>query len=68
MPSTVINRFDYRPEMRELVVTFVTGRRYLYSDVPEETVRRFAAASSRGAYFNRRIRDHYAYRELTESL
>ena len=64
MPSTVIRRFDYRPETRELLIIFTTGRRYLYSDVPEEEVRGFRSAFSKGAYFNRRIRDHYCYREL----
>lgn len=64
MPSTVIRRFDYRPEARELEITFTTGRRYLYSDVPEETVRQFRSAFSKGVYFNRRIRDQYRFREL----
>ena len=36
MPSTVIRRFDYAPEGRELLVEFVTGRRYVYCDVPED--------------------------------
>jgi len=64
MPSTAIRRFDYWPERRELEITFVTGRRYIYSDVPEETVRKFRSATSKGGYFNRHIRDRYAYREL----
>ena len=38
MPSTVIRRFDYRPESCELVVEFVTGRIYVYSNVPEAEV------------------------------
>lgn len=64
MPSTVIRRFDYRPERRELEITFTTGRRYRYSDVPKKAVEEFRAASSKGAYFNRHIRDHYHYYEL----
>ena len=64
MPSTVIRRFDYRPESRELEITFTTGRRYLYSDVPEKAVRRFRSAFSKGVHFNRFIRDHYPCREL----
>ena len=67
MPSTVIRRFDYRPESRELLVEFVTGRRYLYSSVPEEEAARFRAAFSKGRYFNARIRDRYPCRELTEA-
>lgn len=68
MPSTVIRRFDYMPERRELVVTFVTGRVYIYYDVPEQEMERFRAAASKGRYFNLRIRDHYAFREVTEEL
>ena len=64
MPSTVIQRFDYRPDTRELVITFTTGRRYLYSQVPEEAVDRFRAAFSKGGHFNRHIRDRYRCREL----
>jgi hypothetical protein len=64
MPSTVIKRFDYRPETGELEVLFVTGRRYLYSGVPAEEVESFRAAFSKGSYFNRRIRDRYSCREL----
>ncbi len=60
MPSTVIRRFDYRPETRELVITFTTGRRYLYSQVTEEAVDRFRAAFSKGSHFNRHIRDRFA--------
>ena len=65
MPSTVIRRSMYVPETRKLTVEFVTGRRYVYFDVPVEEVDAFRAASSKGAYFNRKIRDRYVYRELT---
>jgi hypothetical protein len=65
MPSTVIRRFDYSADRRELLIDFQTGRRYVYFDVPPEAVDAFASASSRGRYFNANIRDRYAYRELT---
>ena len=64
MPSTVIRRFDYSPECRELTVEFVTGRRYVYLDVPEEEARRMRGAFAKGRYFNARIRDRYHFREL----
>ncbi|MBA3512339.1 KTSC domain-containing protein [Sphingomonas sp.] len=65
MPSTVIRRFDYSPERRELMVEFVTGRRYVYLDVPEEEARAMRGAFAKGRYFNAHIRDHYRFRELT---
>jgi len=46
-------------------VTFVTGRRYVYDDVPPEVYEAFRTAFSKGAFFNREIRDHYAYREIS---
>lgn len=64
MPSTVIRRFDYSPETEELTVEFVTGRRYVYSGVPQDEVDAMRRAFAKGSYFNKRIRDRYAVREL----
>ena len=64
MPSTVIRRFYYRPESRELEIIFTTGRRYLYLDVAPEAVDDLRGAFSKGVHFNRYIRDRYAFREL----
>ena len=64
MPSTVIRRFDYSPNARELTVEFVTGRRYVYSGVPLEEAEALRAAFSKGVHFNKKIRDRYPYREL----
>ena len=68
MPSTVIRSFDYRPERRELLVTFTTGRRYLYRDVPLEEAEAMRSAFAKGRYFNRRIRPHYPYRQLDREV
>ena len=67
MPSTVIRRFDYSPQLRELTVEFTTGRRYLYSDVPEETALALRSAFAKGAHFNRRIRGRFPCTELERS-
>jgi hypothetical protein len=64
MPSTVIQSFDYRAERRELLVTFTTGRRYLYLGVPPEKAEAMRSAFSKGRYFNAQIRPCYPYREL----
>jgi lysyl-tRNA synthetase class 2 len=64
MPSTVIRDFAYRPEARELDVTFTTGRRYLFHDVPAEAAEGFRAARSKGRHFNARIRGRYRYSEV----
>jgi hypothetical protein len=66
MPSNVIRQFEYRPETRELEVLFVTGRRYVYADVPPEDAAAFRSAFAKGIHFNRHIRDRFAHRELAD--
>ncbi len=65
MPSTIIRRFNYGPDMRELTVELVTGRRYIYLEVPQCEYEGFRSAFAKGVYFNRRIRSRYAFRELS---
>jgi hypothetical protein len=65
MPSTVIRRFAYDQSEHALWVEFVTGRRYVYSDVPDEVAEAFRCAFAKGVYFNTRIRDRYPCREVS---
>lgn len=65
MPSTVIRDRHYDAGTARLTVTFVTGRIYVYEDVPPAVAAEFDAAFSKGQFFNARIRDHYRYREIT---
>jgi hypothetical protein len=64
MPSTAIRSLFYDSAKCELWVTFVTGRRYVYADVPSEVFEAFKTAESRGTFFNHEIRDRYPYREI----
>ena len=64
MPSKAIRYFRYDSANRELQVTFVTGRRYVYDDVPPDVFDAFRAAFSKGTFFNGQIREHYACREI----
>jgi hypothetical protein len=64
MPSTAIRHFRYASAKRQLEVTFVTGRRYIYDDVPQDVFEAFKAAFSKGIFFNQEIRDRYDYREV----
>lgn len=64
MPSSVIRRFDYDAALAALDVTFVSGRRYRYFEVPPMVAERFRRASSKGQFFNTRIRDRFDYREM----
>ena len=61
MPSTVIRAFSYDANAHRLDIEFVTGRRYSYADVPAAVAEAMRRAASKGGFFNRRIRDRYAY-------
>ena len=63
MPSTVIRRFAYDSDRRELWVEFVSGRRYVYDEVPESVASALGTAFAKGVYFNTRIRDRFKCRE-----
>ncbi|MEA2831480.1 MAG: hypothetical protein QOF22_2228 [Bradyrhizobium sp.] len=65
MPSSAIRNLLYAPATRELWVTFISGRRYVYAEVPVDVFDAFKTAPSHGTFFNREIRDRYAYREVT---
>jgi hypothetical protein len=67
MPSTAIRQAAYDPQARVLTLTFVTGRRYRYLAVPPAVAEGFAAARSKGGYFNTRIRDRFEFEELARA-
>lgn len=64
MPSSVIRRFVYDEMEQNLWVEFTTGRKYVYFAVPPEVADAFRGAFSKGVYFNTRIRDQFAFREV----
>jgi len=65
MPSTVIRRFVYDQSAGELWVEFTTGRKYVYSEVPDSVASALRSAFAKGVYFNTRIRDKFPHREVT---
>ena len=64
MPSTIIRRYVFDHSTGELWVEFMSGRRYVYSQVPESVVSALGSAFAKGVYFNTRIRDRFPYREV----
>lgn len=64
MPSSVIRRFAYDTGKRELWIEFVSGRRYVYEEVPESVAETMRSAFSKGIYFNSRIRNSFKCREV----
>lgn len=59
--SEAIREIDYNSEAQSLRVRFPDGDWYLYLDVPPEVAGDFLSASSHGIFFQRHIRDRYAY-------
>ena len=64
MPSHVIRNFTYDPSMHALEITFVSGKRYRYADVPEDVASAMTRSFAKGEFFNQRIRDRYAVTRL----
>jgi lysyl-tRNA synthetase class 2 len=59
MPSRVIRWFRYRPEQRELLIGFQSGREYAYLEVPEPVYLAMRRAFAKGEFFNAHIRNHF---------
>lgn len=64
--SAPIKEVAYEKDRRELLITFGSGQRYIYDNVPTEIVEAFKAAPSKGAFFHREIRDRFSHREFAE--
>jgi hypothetical protein len=65
MPSSVIRDRVYDAGTSRLTIAFVTGRIYVYDDVPPDVAAEFDAAMSKGQFFNAQIRDRCRCREIT---
>jgi len=48
-----------------LTLEFRSGATYRYFAVPPAVVQGLIAADSKGAYFNRHVRNHFRYQRLT---
>lgn len=61
--SSHLDRVDYDSETQELTITFKDGTEYLYRSVPNEVYLGLQHARSAGQYFDRQIKNVYAYEE-----
>ena len=57
--SSTIEFIAYDDDANVLIVSFVDGSQYKFNDVPILVYRTFAAAASKGTYFNDFIRDGF---------
>ncbi len=58
----------YQASRRTLDLMFSSGRHYRYSNVPAEVAEQFARAESKGRFYNREIRGHFACAQLDAEL
>lgn len=65
--STTLASAAYDPAFRRLEIHFRSGERYLYFQVPPHTYQQLIHAESKGAWFNRHIRNHFPYQHLSPS-
>jgi hypothetical protein len=55
----------YHPRRRQLELAFRSGKHYLYFRVPPECYQDLLRADSKGAYFNRCIRNRFPFQDLS---
>ncbi len=61
MPSSVIRKYYYKPELQVLTIIYVSGAVYDYLDVPQDVFDDFRAAYSKGVFLNKNIKPYYQY-------
>jgi hypothetical protein len=62
--SSSLRSVGFDPNEKVLEVEFQSGGVYQYFGVPEAIFRELMLASSKGAFFNRRIADHFPYKRI----
>jgi hypothetical protein len=65
LDSSLLASVLYQPDAELLDVEFRQGEHYRYFRVPPECFRQLLRAESKGRFFNRNIRNHFAYQHLT---
>ena len=65
LESTLLASALYDPLRRHLEIALRSGERYLYFQVPPHCYQQLLNADSKGAYFNRHIRNHFPFQHLS---
>jgi KTSC domain len=64
LDSTALAWVRYIPDQRLLQVGLRTGKNYDYFDVPAVVYQELLAAKSQGRYYNRHIRNGFAFKQV----
>ena len=62
--SSTITSVEYDDDARELDITFTSGKKYRYFNVPLEIYAEFLDAESKGKFFNDNIKGAFAFVEI----
>lgn len=65
MPSSVITSFHYDKNKSKLEILFVSGVKYIYSDVPVNIYEEMKGSRSKGTYFNQKIKEKYVFERIS---
>ena len=65
LSSRTLASAGYDPEQCHLELEFRSGKRYRYFLVPRPCYEELLQAESKGGYFNRKIRNRFAYQDLS---
>ena len=66
VPSSLLSSMGYSTQAT-LELTFRSGARYRYFAVPHTLFQALIAAESKGAYFNRHVRNRFRYQRLASA-
>lgn len=61
LKSELVDSLFYNPHNRDLVIGFKKGEKYVYRNVPVETVIKFVGAKSPGTFFTKNVRTTFQY-------
>lgn len=62
--SSMVSEVGWNDETKELLITWATGKKGAYADVPEEVAVRLSNAASVGEMINAEIKPNFKYRRL----
>ena len=65
LSSATLASAGYDLDRCQLELEFHSGKRYLYFQVPRHCYEELLQAESKGGYFNRNIRNRFAFQDLS---
>ena len=64
--SSLLKESVYNTDDLTLVVTFLNGAKYLYTNIPHEVFSEFSTIESKGSYFSKNIKGKFDHKKIEE--